>query len=136
MSFGAWYSDDPTPPYLRGHCFATSLRYSRLVVEEEWLSAEEAGRCLNLPASTIYLLIRRGQLDARLSPVRVCRADLDACLERCRIRAGQVAHLNQYAEGASRLGEPPITSKGRPDRRFGPRIESASHRARHGFPPA
>jgi len=106
------------------------------VAEEGWLSAEEAGRYLNLPASTIYLLIRDGQLNARLSPVRVCRADLDACLERCRIRAGQVAHLNQYADGASRPGDPPITRTGQPDRRFGPRIETASRRARSGLRPA
>lgn len=91
------------------------------MAEEDWLSAEEAGRCLNLPASTIYLLIRDGRLDASRDPVRVRRKDLDACLERCRIRAGQVAHLNQYAGGASRPGEPPITSKGRPDRRYGRR---------------
>jgi excisionase family DNA binding protein len=89
--------------------------------EDEWLDAEAAARYINLPVRSIYRLIHDGRLEAVRLPVRVRRHELDACLERCRIRPGEVAHLNAYPGGASRVAEPPLTKQGRPDRRYGRR---------------
>ncbi|MCA1676440.1 MAG: helix-turn-helix domain-containing protein, partial [Actinobacteria bacterium] len=74
--------------------------------EPEWLGAEAAAAYLNLSPKTIYRLIHDGVLPAVRFPVRVRRDDLDALLDRCRVRPGELAHLNQYANGPSGLGPP------------------------------
>ena len=89
--------------------------------EDEWLDAEAAARYINLPLRSIYRLLHEGRLEAVRFAVRVRRHELDACLERCRIRPGEAAHLNAYPGGASRVAEPPLTKQGRPDRRYGRR---------------
>ena len=93
----------------------------RVADEDEWLDAEAAARYINLPVRSIYRLVHDGRLEAVRFPVRVRRHELDACLERCRIRPGEVAHLNAYPGGASGVAEPPLTKQGRPDRRYGRR---------------
>jgi excisionase family DNA binding protein len=67
--------------------------------DAEWLDAEAAARYLNLHPNTIYQMIRDGRLPAMRFPVRIRREDLDDCLERCRIKPGELAHLNQSARG-------------------------------------
>ena len=85
----------------------------------EWLDADAAGRYLNLPASTIYRLITHGQLDARSWPVRIRRQALDECLERCRIRPGDLSFSKQF--DPPRAPQPRINRDGTPDRRYGQR---------------
>ena len=67
----------------------------------EWLSAEETARFLKVHANTVYRMIRDGKLLARRFPVRIRREDLDGVIERCRIKPGELAHLNAYASGCS-----------------------------------
>ena len=88
----------------------------------EWMDAEAAARYVNLHVNTIYRMVRDGQLSASRFPVRILREELDACLERCRIKPGGLRHLNQYARGTLPADEAPITQRGTPDRRFGPRV--------------
>ena len=87
----------------------------------EWMDAEAAAKYLNFHANTIYRMVRDGQLSALRFPVRIRREDLDACLERWRIKPGELRHLNQYARGTQPAGEAPVTQRGTPDRREGPR---------------
>jgi excisionase family DNA binding protein len=89
--------------------------------EAEWLDAEAAASYLDLHPNTIYRMIRDGRLPAMRFPVRIRREDLDDCLERCRIKPGELAHLNQYARGEHLSAERLMTKAGNPDRRFGPR---------------
>jgi excisionase family DNA binding protein len=63
--------------------------------EAEWLNTETAGRYLNLPTTTIYRMVREGRLPALRFPVRIHRQHLDTVLERCRIKPGELAHLNR-----------------------------------------
>ena len=88
---------------------------------EEWLDAEAAGRYLDLPTSVVHRLITDGQLDARSFPVRVRREALDACLERCRIKPGDLPYASRCK---GRGEEPPITKEGKPDRRYGSRYSA------------
>ena len=115
----------------RGPVTSLALGYFgtlRLVAEEaEWMDVEAAARYLDFHANTIYRLVREGRLPALRFPVRIRREDLDACLERCRIKPGELAHLNQYARGTQLSGRTSITKAGTPDRRFGPRIRSSAY---------
>ncbi len=92
-----------------------------MVEDGDWLSAEAAATYLRLPSKTIYALVKAGRLPALRFPVRIRREDLDALLDHCRIKPGELCHLNQYAGGASR-GLPRISNQGLPDRRYGPRL--------------
>jgi len=94
-----------------------------------WLSVDEAARYLNLPNRTIRRRISAGDFKAVGSPVRIRRQDLDDYIDQCRIKPGELVHLNDYPGGAARPGEPPITRKGLPDRRFGPRYSAAAQAA-------
>ena len=47
------------------------------------------------------------------------------CLERCRIRPGELAHLDANATRRGGSREPPLTARGTPDRRFGRRSDLA-----------
>jgi excisionase family DNA binding protein len=100
------------------------------------MDAEAAARYLNFHVNTIYQMVRDGRLPALRFPVRIRQEDLDACLERCRIKPGELRHLNAYASGTHPAGEPPITRRGTPDRRFGPRAGSPPLRDLSRRPPA
>ncbi len=65
-----------------------------MAAEAEWLSVEEASSYLGLPANTIYRMVRDGRLTALRFPVKVRRNDLDRFFELCRIKPGELAHLN------------------------------------------
>lgn len=62
----------------------------------EWLDASEAAEYLGLSPGAIYGLSAKGELRTTGWPIRVHRVDLDAYIQRCRIKRGQLAHLNQY----------------------------------------
>lgn len=82
----------------------------------ELLDGEAAGRYLSEPASTVDRLIRKGLLEGCRHPDGVRREALDDCLERCRIKPGELpwaSRLNGRGE------EPPITRNGQSDRRHG-----------------
>ena len=100
-----------------------SVRYALgpVAKQAEWLDVEAAARYLDFHPNTIYRMIREGRLAALRSPVRIRREDLEACVEGCRIKAGELTHLNAYAAGAHLAPERGVTKAGRPDRRFGPR---------------
>jgi hypothetical protein len=87
----------------------------------EWLDVEAAGRYLGLPVGTVDRLIRDGLLEGTRHPVRVRREALDACIERCRIGAGDLPFASS---STGRGGDPPLTAKGLPNRRYGPRYSS------------
>lgn len=72
------------------------------MANDGWLSAKEAARYLNIHERTIYDLIAAGKLEAIHAPVRIKRSALDACVTACRIKPGELAHLNQYASGRYR----------------------------------
>lgn len=65
----------------------------------EWMGVPAAARYLQVAQRTLYRLIDEGQVVAfRLGRViRLRREDLDAFVESCRIRPGELAHL--YARG-------------------------------------
>jgi excisionase family DNA binding protein len=104
-----------------------SVRCRAVAGGDEWLDAEAAARYLGFHVNTIYQMVRDGRLPALRFPVRIRPEDLDTCLERCRIKPGELRHLNAYASGAHLSGEPPITRRGAPDRRFGPRTAAGLH---------
>ena len=99
---------------------------SLAVAEEEWLDAEAAAAYLGLPTRLVYAMVNAGQVPALRFPLRIRRRDLENCLERCRIRPGELAHLDPNAtrRGGSRV--PPLTARGTPDRRFGRRSDVAA----------
>ena len=98
---------------------------ARLVADsEEWMDAEAAARYLNFHVNTIYQMVRDGRLPALRFPVRIRQEDLDTCLERCRIKPGELSHLNQYARGSAETPQR-VTAKGQPDRRYGSRIHAS-----------
>ncbi len=99
--------------------------------DAEWLDIEEAAHYLNMPNRTLRRRIADGEFEAVGSPARVRRQDLDDFIDRCRIQPGALVHLlNDYPGGPDRSCEVPITSKGRPDRRFGPRYSAAARMSR------
>jgi len=93
--------------------------------ETEWLDVEAAARYLDFYVNTIYRLVRDRKLPALRFPVRIHREHLDACLERCRIKPGELSHLNQYARRDHLAPEPLRTKAGTPDRRYGPRLNGS-----------
>ena len=64
---------------------------------EQYVDANTAAACLNLPLKTVYSIIESGRLPALGFPVRIHRDDLAKVIERCRIKPGELRHLNQYA---------------------------------------
>lgn len=76
--------------------------YDQAVAEDEWIDPAEAARILNLPERIVYTLIEEGKVPAVRWPVRIRRSDLGLCLEACRIKPGELAHLNQYSGGRYR----------------------------------
>lgn len=102
--------------------------------QAEWFDVEAAARYLAFHPETIYRMIREGRLPALRHPVRIRREDLDACLERCRIKPGELAHLNPFAGGDHLAAERGVTKAGRPDRRYGPRRVGWTDRAERTGP--
>lgn len=95
------------------------------MAEEEWLDGEAAARYLGLSQKAVMKLIDEGQLDAQRDPVRMRRADLVACLDRCRIEPGELAHLDPNAGKRAQPGQAaPLTRAGTADRRYGRRYGS------------
>lgn len=76
------------------------------------VSAEDAATYLRLPLNTIYRLVNTGRLPALRFPIRICREDLNGLLEHCRIKPGELSHLNQYAGDACRAGASRINHSG------------------------
>ncbi len=64
---------------------------------DQYLDAKAVAARLNLPINTVYRLIETGKLPALRFPVRIRASDLDGLLDRCRIRPGEMGHLNQYS---------------------------------------
>ncbi len=89
---------------------------------EEWMDGEAAASYLTFHVNTIYQMVRDGRLPALRFPVRIRREDLDTCLERCRIKPGELSHLNQYARRGAETPQR-VTAKGQPDRRYGSRMQ-------------
>ena len=73
--------------------------------QHEWIDAEAAARHLAPPATVIYRMIEDRQLPALRFPVRIRRSDLDECLERCRIRPGDLATFDPRSRRRRRGGE-------------------------------
>ena len=63
--------------------------------DESWLSTEQAARCLGITPRTLYRFIDEGQLNAyRFGRViRVKREELNAFIESCKIKPGDLSHL-------------------------------------------
>lgn len=89
--------------------------------DDEWLDADGAARYLAVPKRTLFRLVDEGKLYGLRFPVRIRRSDLDECIGRCRVRPGELAHLDANARRRGAAGEPRLTKKGVPDRRYGPR---------------
>ena len=68
------------------------------MAEEEWLDAEAAARHLGLSTEFIYAMVNADQLPALRFPVRIRRHDLEGCLERCKIKPGDLAHLDAIGD--------------------------------------
>ena len=66
--------------------------------ETEWLSTGEAARRLGLSVPALRGLISTGQLEAfRFGRVvRIKEGDLEACIERCRIKPGELSGQSQH----------------------------------------
>ena len=65
----------------------------------QWLGVPEAARLLGVAQDTIYRLVGSGTLPDLRFPLRICRADLLACIDRCRIQPGELPHLARTRPG-------------------------------------
>lgn len=108
-----------------GHQSPTTVP-SRAVAEEEWLDAEAAAAYLRLPTRLVYAMVNAGQVPGLRFPLRIRRQDLENCLDRCRIRPGDLAHLDANATKRGGGRKAPLTARGTPDRRFGRRSDVAA----------
>ena len=88
---------------------------------DEWLDVEAAGRLLSLPARTVRRLILNGAIEALRPTAMVRREALDAYLDRCRLKPGDLSFASR---SKGRDGDPPLNKAVLPDRRFGPRYRS------------
>lgn len=95
---------------------------SRAVSEDEWIDLESAAHFLGLTPKLMRTVVVEKQLEVRRFPLRIRQSDLQGCLERCRVQPGALAHLDSNATRRADPHRPvPLTRKGRPDRRYGPR---------------
>jgi excisionase family DNA binding protein len=68
-------------------------------VPEDWLTLAEVADALGLHHRSVWKMARRGELPAERDqhasgqPYRVRQRDLDAFLERSRVRSGELAYL-------------------------------------------
>lgn len=88
---------------------------SPAVAEEEWLDPEGAAAYLGLPTRLVYAMVNAGQIPAWRFPLRIRRQDLENCLERCRIKPGDLAHLDPNATRRGGGRKAPLTARGTPD---------------------
>ena len=72
---------------------------------DEWITPAEAAKVLGVGEPVVYRLIDQGKLPALRWPVRLLRSDVLACLDACRVKPGELAHLNQYAGGRYRYAK-------------------------------
>jgi excisionase family DNA binding protein len=69
-------------------------------VDDGWLSVQEAADCCGMAYRTMLGMVRRGEVPATRDmndsgrPYRVRRRDLEAFIERSRVRSGDLAHLH------------------------------------------
>ena len=64
----------------------------------DWLSIPEVAKRLGISDTTTYGLVARGDLPASGWALRVRRSELDAFVERFRVKAGDLGRgSNQYA---------------------------------------
>jgi excisionase family DNA binding protein len=68
----------------------------------EWMSTEAAAAYIGITARTLYRFIDEGRLTAyRFGRViRLKTEDVDAYIESCRIKPGELAHLTHWPESA------------------------------------
>lgn len=114
----------------RGHQSPPTVP-SAPVAEEEGLDVEAAAAYLGLPARLVYAMVNAGQVPALRFPLQIRRQDLENCLERCRIRRGELAHLDLNA--TRRGGSRTITARDTPDRLFDRRSDVVA--AKSSSPP-
>lgn len=68
-------------------------------VDDDWLSVQEAADALGLHYRTVWRMVREGELSSTREdstqgrPYRVRRADVDAFIERSKVKPGELAHL-------------------------------------------
>jgi hypothetical protein len=115
----------PTPADVKMTTRRSSAAFGtvRAVAEEEWVDAEAAARHLGLPTRLVYAMISAGQLPALCFPVRIRRQDLDGCLDRCRIKPCDLAHLDANPDRRGGRRQAPVTQRATPDRRYGRRSD-------------
>lgn len=65
---------------------------------EDWLGAPDLARLLGIDLRTVYRILDRGEIPAYKigRVIRIQRADVDAYLERAKVRPGDLSHL--YAD--------------------------------------
>jgi excisionase family DNA binding protein len=68
----------------------------------EWMSTEAAAAYIGVTSRTLYRFIDEGHLPAyRFGRViRLRTDDVEAYIERCRIKPGELAHLTHWPESA------------------------------------
>jgi len=68
----------------------------------EWMSTDEAAHHLGVTARTLYRFIDEGELQAyRFGRViRLKASDVEAYVEHCRIKPGDLQHLAHWRESA------------------------------------
>ena len=68
----------------------------------EWMSTEQAAHHIGVTSRTLYRFIDEGDLEAyRFGRViRLKTADVDAYIEHCKIKPGQLTHLAHWRESA------------------------------------
>lgn len=67
----------------------------RSATTDQYLDAKTAAVRLNLPLNAIYRMIESGKLPALRFPVRIHPDELARLVDRCRIKPGELRHLNQ-----------------------------------------
>lgn len=85
------------------------------------LSVSDAAALMVISPAALLRSISNGDLKAVGSPPRLRHRDLADFVERCRIKPGQLGHLDANADRRAADRDPPLTTAGRPDRRYGRR---------------
>ena len=71
---------------------------------DDWIMAPEVARLLGVQLHTVHHMIDRGDLAAEVTypsgrprtrrRIRIRRQEVNACIERCRVKPGDLAHLH------------------------------------------
>ncbi len=80
-----------------------------------------AARLLGVGQQALHGFLGRGELVAVGSPPRIRRRDLDALVESCRIKPGELSHMDPNVGKRASERPIPLTRAGVPDRRYGRR---------------